>query len=1008
MIEKLLIRDDFENDGTINRTVTYRARVQSEAGVKALGLIRFVYDNRRERMTPTVRVRHADGTVVMSPTEEIQEITADISREAPMYTDIREKHVPVKGLRTGDVLEYEVQDRTSTPLIPGHFFITYTFERNDIVLEESYTATFPAGRAVTILSPDRKPTRREEQGRTILVWTSSNLKRPSSKDIDRVRFADVRLTTFVDWKELGDWYATLMAERAEPTPDITAKVIELTKDSALAEDKIRKIYDFVSTRFRYISVNLGIGSVQPHAAGEVFRNGYGDCKDKHTLLSAMLKAIGIRSIPALTLANKYARDEHFPEFPAPPALDHVMTVAELPGNKTLWMDSTSEVAPFQALLPVFRGNFALLARPDGRSTLEKAPDALPYPAKETFQVVGKLGEDGTMVAKVERTFRSDAEIGLRSAYHHLPRSQWEALTQQFSLASGFGGEVTNVTVSEPEDLLNPFKISYDYKRLKYSDWENLQLTPPLPPTLRFNLAEFAKVKEALPLGNAGLELDYHAEVELWPNEKIAVQVPLELENDILGYRSSYELRGSKWLANRNLRLKLAEIPPERVAAIRELSEKINRHESEYQALYARGDRPEQHFGSDLFGPARAKLQGLAGKDPAAAAQFMRSKVAEEPEILIWRIMLATFLRQSGRIREAKDELRQAAQLEPQRAVELKGLGFALMSEAMYPEAESVWKRFIKLSPDDGDGPGNLSQVFMKTGRHQEAAEMLEAALQKTPNNISYLNGLAETRFRLGQDDLALAALEKALTLDDSGSASNNVAYQLAEKGKFLARADELSHATVKKAEEECSEIALEDLEQQDLARMHALEAAWDTQGWIYHRRNDPDNAIVYLQAAWALSQDPEISFHLAEVYVSQGKSLLANRYYANAAAMPKGHAESRQVLVKRVGAAVAERLIGNSRTGLTEERTLKLPQLERTFMSADYFFLFTPSGLAGFKKVSGADIRGIDKAIQDAKWRIPFPPGSATRILRRGIVVCSNISGCNLVLQQADDVKDLE
>jgi len=52
-----------------------------------------------------VRVVKPDGTIVTTRTANVQDVTADVTREAPMYSDYREKHAPVKGLGAGDVLE---------------------------------------------------------------------------------------------------------------------------------------------------------------------------------------------------------------------------------------------------------------------------------------------------------------------------------------------------------------------------------------------------------------------------------------------------------------------------------------------------------------------------------------------------------------------------------------------------------------------------------------------------------------------------------------------------------------------------------------------------------------------------------------------------------------------------------------------------------------------------------------------------------------------------------------
>jgi len=54
----------------------------------------------------------------------------------PMYSDLREKYVPVKGLEPGDTLEYSVRWQLEKPLATGQFWIGYQFIKNAIVLDE--------------------------------------------------------------------------------------------------------------------------------------------------------------------------------------------------------------------------------------------------------------------------------------------------------------------------------------------------------------------------------------------------------------------------------------------------------------------------------------------------------------------------------------------------------------------------------------------------------------------------------------------------------------------------------------------------------------------------------------------------------------------------------------------------------------------------------------------------------------------------------------------------------
>jgi len=89
----------FENDGTSTRQSTARIRIQSDAGVQRYGVLTFRYQNSTESADiDYVRVRKQDGSIISTPPENVQDMAADITRVASFYSDVREKHVAVKGL----------------------------------------------------------------------------------------------------------------------------------------------------------------------------------------------------------------------------------------------------------------------------------------------------------------------------------------------------------------------------------------------------------------------------------------------------------------------------------------------------------------------------------------------------------------------------------------------------------------------------------------------------------------------------------------------------------------------------------------------------------------------------------------------------------------------------------------------------------------------------------------------------------------------------------------------
>jgi hypothetical protein len=122
VIEKFQTVIAEQADGTGTREHTAVIRILAEAGVKAFAVLNFTYTSANESVeVDYVRVRKPGGTVVKTPDYNIQDMPADVTRSAPLYSDIHEKHIAVKGLGVGDVLEYLVRYRVVKPEVPGQF-----------------------------------------------------------------------------------------------------------------------------------------------------------------------------------------------------------------------------------------------------------------------------------------------------------------------------------------------------------------------------------------------------------------------------------------------------------------------------------------------------------------------------------------------------------------------------------------------------------------------------------------------------------------------------------------------------------------------------------------------------------------------------------------------------------------------------------------------------------------------------------------------------------------------
>src|SRR5579862_1837890 len=232
----------FEADGTGRKENIARIRVQSEAGVQQWGQLQFGYNSANERVEiGYVRVLQSDGSVVKAGDDAVQDLSMPVEREAPVYTDYRQKHVTVPGLRPGEVLEYDIVTVIHTPLAPNQFWTDYEFDKSNIMLDEEFDVDVPAARQIKVKNkPEFDPKITDANGRRLYHWTSAHLEREDEtkdKDKDKKKkkkrpedeHPDVQLTTFVSWEQIGRWYASLDKDRRAPSPEVRAKAEELTK-----------------------------------------------------------------------------------------------------------------------------------------------------------------------------------------------------------------------------------------------------------------------------------------------------------------------------------------------------------------------------------------------------------------------------------------------------------------------------------------------------------------------------------------------------------------------------------------------------------------------------------------------------------------------------------------------------------------------------------------------------------------------------------------------------------
>ncbi len=221
----------FEASGLGQRDLIFSAHINSESAVRELGLLVYPFASSFESLEIVyARVRKPDGTIVNTPESDVQELDSAVSREAPMYTDQREKHIAIKSLSAGDVLELHVRWMIHEAIAPGHFWYTHNFFRSGICRKEVLEFNLPRASAVTFNHTDVQPVIREENDRRIYSFETSNLKRSEESKVPAweanfggAKPPDVQLSSFTSWEEVGAWFAALAQPKAAVTPEIRSR-----------------------------------------------------------------------------------------------------------------------------------------------------------------------------------------------------------------------------------------------------------------------------------------------------------------------------------------------------------------------------------------------------------------------------------------------------------------------------------------------------------------------------------------------------------------------------------------------------------------------------------------------------------------------------------------------------------------------------------------------------------------------------------------------------------------
>jgi transglutaminase-like putative cysteine protease len=511
-----------------------------------------------------------------------------------LVSDLRTKTLRIPAATVGSVIGYEIERE----LRPYAMVDQWGFQDTIPVREAHYTLQLPPGWSYKANWLNHSKEQPAEAGATQWRWSIGDVPPIRvEKYMPPWRGIAGRMVVAIvppnghdagiqSWQDLGAWYFGLTRGRRDPSLEIKQKVAELTASIPTLLGKAKALATFVQNDIRYVAIELGIGGQQPHSAGEVFKNRYGDCKDKVTLLSAMFKEIGVDSYYVLVNTERGSITAA-----TPPNLgfDHVILAIALPAEldiaamqarithpklgKILFFDPTDELTPLGRLSGALQANFGLLVTSDGGELLE-----LPQLPVDTNGIARTaqmtLDDKGTLRGDVHEIWTGDRaaeqRYALRSTTQETDRIRpveavVAASLPTFQLLKATGANLQAV------ELSLEWKYSLEAENFAKPAGDLLLVRPRILGTKSSGLLE-TKEPRRYPVEFAGPERDTDIFEIALPAGYEAEELPpaVDVDDGFATYHSKTERVGRSLRYTRTFEIKDLSVPVSKAAQLREL------------------------------------------------------------------------------------------------------------------------------------------------------------------------------------------------------------------------------------------------------------------------------------------------------------------------------------------------------------------------------------------------------------------------------------------------------
>ncbi len=453
LLDEAIVR--FDAQGRTTRSRRKMFKIEKQSAVEDYSSIERSYEPWHEQR-PTVRARviTADGVGHWLDPKTVADVPAD-QRDGKVYSDRRIVRAPLPAVAAGALIEYEFTGKQNAPLFEAGVTERVSFDE-EIRLERFHVVVeAPAKLGLKLIHPGiaDSAVRRSENGGLVRYECELGPLKPRDgyewdAPPDVVDYPYLGFTTGTSWAAVAASYADAV-ERQSNGAEVGA-LLEGLDRSGSQRDVIGRLMAAINKRVRYTGIEFGKAAIVPARPAEVLKRGYGDCKDKATLLVAALKAVGIPSAVALLRTGPMFDVD--PELPGMGLFDHAIVRAAT--TPPVWIDATAENVRIGQLPANDTGRWALVAEA-ATTDLVKTPDisAADNGRRHTIEI--RMPDYGA--GEVTETIEAwgEMERGMRAlpADAAAQRKALEDYVKRDYLAGALG----SYTVPQPDDLSKPYR-----------------------------------------------------------------------------------------------------------------------------------------------------------------------------------------------------------------------------------------------------------------------------------------------------------------------------------------------------------------------------------------------------------------------------------------------------------------------------------------------------------------------------------------------------------------------